>query len=493
MANKPEFLLISSQSESPYTTSYVDPATGHAIWSHKGNELRGSATKFAEPVGRKGDVLLVGSATQNLVSMVSAAKFQPINCFVRSPVTSCAIDSTGTFVYLSLQNKIFSYNVKTGELLKVSANSMLRFNRIVLCPNDKYMAVPAEDDGVVFVFQTRDLVLRSVLAEEVSPYKTLRYHRQPVTDLSFGPLDSTRLLTVSADHSLVLWSIKEETPVIKMNVDEKLGACCLNSTELKLFFGTEGGKLISMSTEAARYQLAENDFLRAQKTDEEDDSLQIVSKHSAPIVKIALNLDESKGASGDETGTIYIWDSFNLQTMFKVQKSGIITTLKFTPAFKSVTDVEYYVDPQQVKPLNRDMSAKLNSTLTFRLNEDGQWNQRVEDLSDWLKSNDIPSTSSTLSTAQKQDQNRSKNPQQSTTAPLKTLSKSARRKLAKQKRQAIEEEPEIMEVDVEKETVSSEEVAQMKAELEKLKELNSTLQRENKKLFDFAKKQLNGE
>ncbi|CAD5231238.1 unnamed protein product [Bursaphelenchus xylophilus] len=494
MTSKPEFLLLSAQSESPYSTSYIDPSTGHALWSHKGNELRGSAVKFAEPVGRKGDVMLVGSASQNLLAIVSAAKFQPISCFVNSPVDSCAVDSTGTFVYLALQHKIFTFNIKTGEMIKVSSNSMAQFNRIVLSPDGKLMAVPSIEDGAVFIFKTIDLIVRGVLSEDTTPYKTLRYHRLPVTDLCFGPLDSSRLLTVSSDHSMVLWSIREEIPVIKMNVDEKLTSGFLNATELRIFLGSESGKLISISTEAARFNIAENDFLRAQGTDEEDNSLQIVDKHPSPILRIALNTDECKGASGDADGVVYIWDSYNLQTMFKIQKAGPITTLRFVPGFRSVTETDYVVDTTSVKPLHRELSRAESARITLHFGDDERWNKQVQALDDWMNSKEKAETSS--SPEKKVLRPPTKRKSTESFVPLRTLSKSARRRLTKKRRQNPEE-PDIIEV--EEEATASEkahslaEFTALQAEMEKILKENEKLKSENKKLFEFAKKQLDGE
>lgn len=89
----------------------MDPGTGAAIWSHKGNELRGSAPAFVEPVGHRGDFLLVGSKTQNLLVVLSPARFQPINCYVQTPVESCCVDYEGAFGYFASQNRITSFNV----------------------------------------------------------------------------------------------------------------------------------------------------------------------------------------------------------------------------------------------------------------------------------------------------------------------------------------------------------------------------------------------
>lgn len=128
-----------------------------------------------------------------------------------------------------------------------------------------------------------------------------------------------------------------------------------------------------------KFQISESDFLMASKSTEESESLQIVEKHTSKVLRIALNLDESRGASGDESGLIYIWDSLNLLTLFKIQKSGPITTLKFVPPFKSVIDSEHQVDQSKIKGLNREMAPTLNSTVQFVVGRDQtKWGDKLE-------------------------------------------------------------------------------------------------------------------
>ncbi|KAI6228473.1 WD40 repeat domain containing protein [Aphelenchoides besseyi] len=261
--------------------------------------------------------------------------------------------SNGVFLFIANGGKLYIYNTKTCELLKIVMNQRFDFKNVHLCPNDFYVAVRTEN-GEVFVFTMSQLLDHEGIGEtEITPHRSFSSHRQAVSNLCFSQFDSKYLMSVGLDHQMVFTDIEASREVFKLSVDVPLTACAMSPTDSTFYLGTENGRLIIIHGPHAIEYAKRSDVLRnGAATNTVDYSVH--DKHSgSSIVSMAVNFDGSRLATADPNGLVVIWDTSNGQ-MVSSHPHQEMTSKMTTRRSKHQTP----------KKFDREVTEKLNPIVT---------------------------------------------------------------------------------------------------------------------------------
>ncbi|KAI6197276.1 hypothetical protein M3Y94_01204900 [Aphelenchoides besseyi] len=212
--------------------------------------------------------------------------------------------SNGVFLFIANGGKLYIYNTKTCELLKIVMNQRFDFKNVHLCPNDFYVAVRTEN-GEVFVFTMSQLLDHEGIGEtEITPHRSFSSHRQAVSNLCFSQFDSKYLMSVGLDHQMIEYAKRSDVL--------RNGA----------------------ATNTVDYSVHD--------------------KHSgSSIVSMAVNFDGSRLATADPNGLVVIWDTSNGQ-MVSSHPHQEMTSKMTTRRSKHQTP----------KKFDREVTEKLNPIVT---------------------------------------------------------------------------------------------------------------------------------
>jgi hypothetical protein len=102
---------VGCKSTSSYSTSVVNPFSGHALWSYKGNELRGAAANSVESVGIQGDFIAVSTSGQPFLHFITPTRKTTITTTLPGKPDSVRITKTGRFAFVLVNSKVYCYDV----------------------------------------------------------------------------------------------------------------------------------------------------------------------------------------------------------------------------------------------------------------------------------------------------------------------------------------------------------------------------------------------
>ncbi|KAI6172354.1 WD40 repeat domain containing protein [Aphelenchoides besseyi] len=261
--------------------------------------------------------------------------------------------SNGVFLFIANGGKLYIYNIKTCELLKIVINQRFSFKNVHLCPNDLYVAVRTENGEIFVYFMSQLLDHEGIGEKDITPHRSFSSHRQTVSDLCFSQFDSKYLMSVGLDHQMVFTNIEAGQEVFKLSVDVPLTACAMSPTDSTYYLGTENGRLIIIHAPHAFEYAKRLDVVRNGAVANTVD-YSVHDKHSgSSIISIAVNFDGSRLATADPNGLIVIWDTSNGQ-MISSHPHQEMTSKMITRRSKH----------QAPKKFDRDVAEKLNPIVT---------------------------------------------------------------------------------------------------------------------------------
>ncbi|KAH7727292.1 PRO-1 protein [Aphelenchoides avenae] len=318
-----EYLLASWESTDPFSVQLIDPVTGSSAWSYKGSELQ----------GRDGEYLLMSVVDKPMVHSVPAS----------------------------------------GELLSITEGHYQDITSVRLSPNSSFL-VTASADGNVAVYLITDLVTPESLTEKRTPLWRYTGHSLAVRDMHVTAGHNPQVLTVSTDHTAVLFSLSTSQTKLKISADRQLTACAMDAAETKIVLGTDSGKILI----ALLYEM-DNAREQLMSSTESTKRTRVLDNHRAAITCLSANMDGTLLASGDSDGHYCIWNIGNGQCLKSTSRKGRVATLIFVeswPSLSSSSDRRIAVSSPGVlhKALSDGAALKCRKTIS-----EGQKRQGLEE------------------------------------------------------------------------------------------------------------------
>lgn len=83
--------------------------------------------------------------------------------------------------------------------------------------------------------------------EKVEPYHTYNPHNSAVSDLFITPGQQLRILSVSKQQNVVLFSLASKRSQIKLTIDYPITSCSMDMAESKIILGLNNGEIYNIS------------------------------------------------------------------------------------------------------------------------------------------------------------------------------------------------------------------------------------------------------
>jgi len=348
------FILISAESGNPFSTRIINPLTKTAFWQFKGAEYQNGIPDVIEPVGECPDFFVASIKGQPLLHMIGFWNKQRfhLKSVVPDHVTAICTDPDGCYIFGAIGSKIYVWNVATRELISIVEAQFLPIT-CMKASHDGSFVVTGAEDGSIAVHRLTDLVAwRSKVSPKVEAAVQYTHHTSAVTDLCLTSSNQPRVLSVSNDHTAVVYSITGKCLLIRIAEDYPISSCSMDPAESKIFLGLETGDITVVS-------LSKKQLKREEQHPIEDSVGPIVKfakKHSSKITKLAVNFDGSVLVSCDFGGTYHVWDIHSGSNIATDTFHGPIITTKFIQPFPSVFNPEYTPPTANNQPFHKQIT-----------------------------------------------------------------------------------------------------------------------------------------
>jgi len=330
------------------------------VWSLKGSELQGGVTGNVEQLDsgqNDTNCLLVSIHDKPMVyavPLMTNKGGRSVRSVLPGIVKCLASHPSGEFVFAAVENRILTWMITTGELLSEVDDNLQSITAMKISKCGSFL-VSGSVEGCVRFYLTSDLI-RAIDNQTISIKATLSHnaHSLSVQDLHITAGRNPRILSVSMDHSIALYSACSKKILMKVSTEHPLTACCMNSGETRVFFGTSKGKICAVDFFAQK-KSKPSSIMSVGDEQKNNPDVAIFDQHSDEVCKLDVNFDGSRLASGDRSGGYCIWDTANGQCLVKSTMKGRITTLKFvTPWLGNAGD---RAAPKWVMPLQSQVQS----------------------------------------------------------------------------------------------------------------------------------------
>uniref|UniRef100_A0A915EI17 Uncharacterized protein n=1 Tax=Ditylenchus dipsaci TaxID=166011 RepID=A0A915EI17_9BILA len=335
-----EVLMVGCCSADPFSTILVDPRTGAAYWSFRGTELQGGISGAVEPLGRNPHHMMVSIADKPIVYAISL-KSKMGSSAVRSilPVTLKHLVShpSGSFIFGSAENRIYCWMVGTSELVSIVEDNFQAITALKISNCGSYL-VSGTADGTMKAYLTTGIVnQKDHNVERVKAFTSWSAHSLSVQDIYITLGRNVRVLSVSLDQTVLLYSISSKQVLLKVSADCQLTSACMDAAETKIFLGSSSGKLcvVDIFSQCHKKEAIVN--LHSANTSGST-GVDLFEHHSAEVCKLSVNIDGTRLASADKCGHYCIWDVSNGQLLVSAKMKGPVTALRFVEPWPILSD-----------------------------------------------------------------------------------------------------------------------------------------------------------
>ncbi|VDK61860.1 unnamed protein product [Onchocerca ochengi] len=369
MDDEVESLLVASETSDPYATMLINPKTGVARWSYKGNELQGAVTGSVEMLGSNRFIVVTKDRPLLHLLSMDYNKRLHVKNVLPTPVHHLTVTPDDRVLFAAVNNQIYIWIIATGELIAI-INSHYRPISSLLLNSDGSLLVSGTEDGSLCVFVVAELISADPTLEHAIPFRQWRPHSLSVSDISVTHHSNARILSCSKDYTAALHSVTADICLLKISCDMALSSCAIDPAECRLFLGTINGSLVQL------------DLYALNKTEvsvvigaENAGNLLLFNGHSTELAWLDVNHDGSLLASGDVSGVYMIWDISSRQCLKTSSLKGPICKLKFNTRWKAAEESSKKNQILPIPNLKRQKERKLPA---FVLLQDGMFDEKDE-------------------------------------------------------------------------------------------------------------------
>ncbi|KAI1720110.1 pre-rRNA-processing protein pro-1 [Ditylenchus destructor] len=324
-----EGLLVSAACPDLYPILVLNPFTWTDSWRFPIKDLQGNISGIAEPLGRNPSRMIVTAANKSLLFCFSLAKngSSCIRSIMPDTIKCLVSHPSGSFIFGAALNKIYAWMINTGDLCGTVEDNFQHITALRISSCGSYL-VSGAADGTAKLYLTSEIIhRRHNEVEAIRATCTWSCHSLPIKDIFITGGRSSRVLTVSLDHTAILYSISAKQVILKVSVDHALSSCCIDPAETRLFLGSTIGKLCILDL-CSGYKSDELTVI-ALNLPKPSSGITVLDHSTEEICKICVNFDGTRLASGSADGCYKIWDISNGQCLKSSTMKGNITTLKF--------------------------------------------------------------------------------------------------------------------------------------------------------------------
>ncbi|XP_072945434.1 WD repeat-containing protein 18-like [Epargyreus clarus] len=334
MANLLEILVTCDSNNALATCNVWDPHTGTNLMTYKGG-----GTAEARTVSFIGsDYLAAVERTKPILHiwpLNSHQTVQGMRFILPGKASAFAVTQDGAYCVAGIDEKIYLWQVASGNLLTIITRHYQRVNLLKFTPDGRFF-VSAAEDGMVMVWSLAtvaahpevELVTQSTAGQH-DPVYIFSDHSLPVTDMCISKTGMHgRLCTVSSDRTCKIYDLTSGEMLLNLVFDEPLSAVTMDVLELNIFVGTTEGKIYELSvTNPPRSR----DVLVNSA-----ENKPVFTSHTKAVTCLSVSINGDILMSGANDERVILWHIRSRQPVRTIAHKGAITNAFFTINFEAI-------------------------------------------------------------------------------------------------------------------------------------------------------------
>ncbi|KAL0273266.1 UNVERIFIED_CONTAM: hypothetical protein PYX00_005977 [Menopon gallinae] len=321
-----EVLFIGDGTETSSTIHCYDLQLGVRVMTYKGANgvTKGTLNLIGE------DYLMMANVSKPFLHVWPLNKEEQFKRLsMPGRVTALAVSENGLYTAAGIDNKIYVWNVSSGQLLNVVVYHHEPITKIVFWGSSYFITAGA--DGLVAVWRLVDVVTRESgdtfstgPTRYLTPFFSSSQHSLPVADVHVASGGVTaRMFTVSSDQTCQIFSLGPDCGkfLLTLTFDYVLTSVLADRLQRRLFLGTSCGKVIIFPLEPLH-------GVNVHHVDCSSDE-NILLGHEGCINALSLSQEDSILASGSADKKVLLWNTTTKQQVGVYQMHGPVTDVLF--------------------------------------------------------------------------------------------------------------------------------------------------------------------
>lgn len=333
-------VLVTCDTNNPLSTCCVwNPHTGTNLMAYKGGGTAESKTlsfigkDYIAAVEKNKPIL-------HIWPLNSQQTVQGMRFILPGKASALAITSNGSFCIAGIGEKIYVWQITSGNLLTIINRHYQKIVVLKFTPDGKFF-VSAAEDGMVMVWSLATVVahpevelVTQTTAGQQDPVFIFSDHSLPITDMYISKTGMHgRLITVSSDRSCKIYDLSSGEILLNLIFDVPLSSITMDVLELNIFIGTINGKIHQCSlTNPPRNK----DLLVNTDTD-----CPTFNLHNKEVTCLSVSLDGETLMSSSNDEQVVLWHIHSKQPIRTIRHKGSVTNAFFTVNFPAIYEQDF--------------------------------------------------------------------------------------------------------------------------------------------------------
>lgn len=265
----------------------------------------------------------------------SQEQIQGVRFVAPGKVTALTVSPDGNYCVAAVSETIYIWQMCSGNMLAVLSRHYQSVTSLKFTDDGSHF-ISAGHDGMLLVWKLSSVIAFGSNSHEATPLYSFSDHALPITDIYIGKGGiRAYLISVSLDRTCKLYDLSSGTLLLNLVFPEALTAITMDHLDTKVYVGTANANIFEFNLQSPprnkEYHVS-NEAITAAK--------QRFIGHSGTVTTLSISLDGETLLSGSNDENVCVWHIPSRQLIRTLPHKGPITNAFFLLTPKHMFDQE---------------------------------------------------------------------------------------------------------------------------------------------------------
>lgn len=335
--------MTKKSNEVLFTTDTSGEHWNVCMWDfHSGTSLsyyKGGSTTSRGLALIAGEYLLAANNARSVLHVWTLQRREQMQSKVVFPkkISSLAVSPDGCFCVAGIEEKIYVWQVSSGDLLAIVQKHYQNITCVKFVDNITF--VSGGEDNLVVVWSLTDVVrIWKDACLKPEPLFTWKDHSLAITDIHVGAGGlRSRIVTASLDQTCKMWDLCSGQLLCDFIFPVGITSVVMDAADSCLFAGAKNGHIYTVD-------LFENTNSRQRHVASDTAMIKRVTAfngHDQQVTCLAMSKEGDKLISGSDDCNVKIWDISSGQCIRTLPHKGAVTNVLISPVTPAMLNPNY--------------------------------------------------------------------------------------------------------------------------------------------------------